>query len=362
MRSIRLLLTATFAALVLPLGISAASADPAAPVTTVSIEAAATGDLQNLCDQFSTNYNDTAPSVPLECWQPGASDPKCTTLTFPTTAGAIINDLRSKGSTGEYCLDLGFIDRNLKSTDGAGLVTAIFAKDLITWAANVGGNAVPNLSATDLTAIYECNASLINSSYSGDVTWNEVGGTSTDRIEPVLPQASSGVRAQWLLDIGVTTPGACVINGTYNGNLIPENEGDNAVFTAAGDPTGYKDVMVPYAGSAYVCQVYTKGCPDVHGTLALKNINGKGPVTSGDVLNVSGTSAFPAVYVHGEYGVTLNAGTAAAPKIPTIPINLTVLLGQGNSSGWICSSATAKADIEYFGFATTTNCGALTGQ
>jgi hypothetical protein len=79
------------------------------------------------------------------------------------------------------------------------------------------------------------------------------------------------------------------------------------------------------------------------------------------VVNVSGTSAFPARCVHGEYAVTLNAGTASAPKVSVTPIDLTKLLGQGNSAGWICGT-TAAAGIKFFGFATASNCDALTGQ
>lgn len=363
MRSLRMLLTVTLAALALLLGSGAASAAPApAASSAVSIEAAATADLQDLCAQFSTDYNSGSPTNPLSCWLPGATDPRCPTLAYPASVSQISAGLKKAAGTGvEHCIDLGFIDRNIKPSDGTGIVTAIFAKDLITWSANTGGNAVANLTDTDLDAIYTCNASLINSTDSGPVTWAEVGGTSTDRIVPVLPQTDSTTRSAWLADIGVTSPGSCVVDGTYNGNAIAENEGTYPVFTATGNPSGYKDVIVPFEGSAYVCQVFTKACPNVSGSLVLKDIDGKAPLTSADVLNVSGLSAFPATYLHGDYGLALNAGTAVAPKIPTIPIDLTKLLGQGNGSGWICG-AVAQTDLKHFGFATVSNCGALTGQ
>jgi hypothetical protein len=202
------------------------------------------------------------------------------------------------------------------------------------------------------------------------VTWNEVGGTSTDKINPVLPQASSGTRTQWLSDIGVTTLGSCVVNGTFNGNAIEENEGTNAVYTAAGNPTAYKDDLAIFSAGNYVGQAFTHASTDNVGTLQLEDIDSKAPLTSTDTINVTGLTAFPAVYIRGLYQVVLNAGTAAEPKVPTSPVSLTAFLGSTTYSstgvatytaGWICGT-TAATDIKHFGFATASNCGALTGQ
>jgi hypothetical protein len=156
---------------------------------------------------------------------------------------------------------------------------------------------------------------------------------------PVLPQSSSGTRSQWLSDIGVTTPGSCVINGSYNGTTIEENEGTNAVYTTA-DPS-YKDVFGIFSGGSDVCQVCTKKCPDDVGSLVLEDIGGKAPLTSTHTINVTGLTAFPSKYIRGLYFVTLNAGTASAPKVPTTPIDYTEFLGQGNTSGWICGTTAA---------------------
>lgn len=130
------------------------------------------------------------------------------------------------------------MSRNIKTSDGTGIASVLFAKDLITYSIYNGGNGVTNLTDAQLTAIFSCNARLLNSTYPvAPVTWNEVGaaGTDTDAIIPVLPQASSGTRQQWLADIAVTTPGTCVVNGANaSGAAIEENEGTNAEFTATG--------------------------------------------------------------------------------------------------------------------------------
>ena len=376
MRALRTVITMSVAAATLAAGAGAALADPSSSPAVTSIVAVGSDTTQFLSDQISTDYNATTPTNPFYSWDavnpstglPGdtistKNDANCS-LTRPNGSGAGIAQLQNKlkATNGtDYCVDIARASRNIQSSDGTGLTSVLFAKDLITYATNSGGNGVTNLTDTDLTAIFTCNASLISSSYSGAVKWNEVGGTSTDAIIPVLPQSSSGTRSQWLSDIGVTTPGSCVVNGTYGGNAIEENEGNNAVFTATGNPTGYKDVLGIFSGGSYVSQVYTLHSPDTHGTLLLQDIDSKAPLTSTHTINTAGLSAFPATYIRGLYYVTLNAGTASAPKVPTSPIDLTKLLGQGNTSGWICGTA-AATDIKNFGFATASNCGALTGQ
>ena len=376
MRALRTVILAGAAVAALAAGTGAALADPSSTPSVTSIVAVGSDTTQYLADQFSTDYDSTSPTSDFYSWDatnpttglPGdtietKNDANCS-ITRPNGSGAGITQLQDKLKTTngtDYCVDLSRASRNIKSSDGTGLVSVLFAKDLITYAINSGGHGVANLTDTDLTAIYECNASLINSADTGAVTWSEVGGTSTDAIVPVLPQSSSGTRQQWLSDIGVTTPGSCVVNGAYNGTTIEENEGDNAVFTAAGDPSGYQDVLGIFSAGNYVSQVYTDAIPDVHGTLQLEDIDSKAPLTSTHTINTAGLSAFPATYIRGLYFVALNAGTASAPAVPTTPINLVPFLGQGNATGWICGTA-AATDIKHYGFATASNCGALTGQ
>lgn len=376
MRALRSVIITSLAVATLAAGAGAALADPSSSPAVTSIVAVGSDTTQYLSDQFSTDYNSTSPTNPFYSWDavnpttglPGdtistKNDANCS-MTRPNGSGqgiaAVHAGLKTTNGT-DYCVDVARASRTLTTGDGSGLAQVLFAKDLITYATNSGGNGVSNLTDAQLTAIFSCNATLLSSTESGPVTWKEVGGTSTDAIIPVLPQSGSGTLATWLADIDVTTPGTCVENGAYNGTAIEENEGTNAVYTAAGNPSGYKDVLGIFSGGSYVSQVYTKKSPDNVGTLVLNDIDGKAPLTSTDTINTAGLGAFPATYQRGLYFDTRNAGTASAPKVPTSPIDLTKLLGQGNSTGWICSTA-AATDIKNYGFATASNCGALTGQ
>jgi hypothetical protein len=68
-------------------------------------------------------------------------------------------------------------------------------------------NAVP-LSKDQLNAIYACSSSTR--------TWNQVGGSSSDSIIPIIPQVGSGTRSTFLADIGNPTLGSCVVTGEEN--------------------------------------------------------------------------------------------------------------------------------------------------
>ena len=365
-----MLLSAAAAAILL-LGAGPALADPITTPPVNSLVAVSGQTLQYVCDQFSTDDNRTQPAEDFYCWDPvnpttglpgdtieTKNDTNCE-ITRPNGSGAGIAQLQKdiKTKSGVPCIDMVFSDRGLKPTDGTGLAAVLLAENLVSWASNTGGNSVTNLTDTDLTAIYTCNASLINASYSGPVTWTEVGGTSTNRIVPVLPATTSAVHARWLADLGISTPGSCVVNGTYSATSIAPNEGTNAVFTAGGNPVGYRDVIVPFEANSYACQL-AKTCPSQLGNLVLRDIDGKPPFTSTGKLNVTGTNAFPAKYIEGEYVITYNAGTAAAPRVPADEVPF---LGQGSSAGWICGT-TAQNDVQRYGFGTPSNCGALTGQ
>lgn len=390
MRALRTIVLAGVAAAALTAGIGSAMADPSSTPSETSIVAVGSDTIEFQSDQASTDYNATSPANAFYSWDAvnpstGAvgdtidtkNSPACS-IARPNGSGAGIAQLQAKLKTTdgtENCVDIARASRNIQASDGTGIVSVLFAHDLITWSANTGGNAPSGLSLTDvdLKAIYECNASLINSADSGPVKWNEVGGTSADAIIPVLPQASSGTRSQWQTDIGVPNAflGTCVVNGTFAGTTVEENEGTNAAFTSTGNPTGYKDVLFPFSGGDYVCQLDTKKCPDQHGTLALGKIDGKAPLTSANVINTAGLTAFPATYIRGLYYVALNAGGTGvngspAPAVPNganltgYHLDLTKFLGKGDNSGWICGAG--ETDTTSFGFATVANCGSLTGQ
>jgi ABC-type phosphate transport system substrate-binding protein len=84
------------------------------------------------------------------------------------------------------------------------------------------------LSIAQLKLIYNCT----------DTKWNQVGGTSTDTIIPLIPQASSGTRNTFLMDVfgdQNATPGGCV-------QTVEEN--DPTSITGASTPA---DAIAPFS-------------------------------------------------------------------------------------------------------------------
>jgi ABC-type phosphate transport system substrate-binding protein len=343
-----------------------AKADPPSGVTPQPTDIVAVGSqsTQALSDQLAADYDTTGPTYRFYSWDavnpttglPGGTimtknDTNCV-MTRPNGGLAGLAQLQLQVLThgGYPCVDIATYDGVPPSGDVTGLVGVTFGEDLVVYADNAGGNAVNDLTAADLTAIYQCDAKLISSAYpDAPVTWNEVGGTSTDAVAPVLPQAGSDIRADWLASLGLTTPGSCVINGSFGGQPIEENEGTSAVFTPAGNPAGYRDVIVPYSAGDYVGQVYTHANPVSPGGLTLGSENGVSPITSGDTLNAGDpTNSDPlGDWQHkckpcGGYG---------------IPVSYQNLLGVGDpDTGWICSAA-AISVVERLGFLPSPSCG-----
>jgi hypothetical protein len=343
-----------------------AAADPPTTVPDNAIVGVAAPTLQALADQWSADYNATNPAVPLYFWDPTGPSPikpkpGCSFITRPDGANADIAALNQNatvvGPDGKtyYCIDLALVDRAFNSATDSADVFALFARDAITWAANSGGNSVANLTPAQLTSIYSANAGSC-------VKWSDVGGTSTNAIVPVLPQAGSGTGSTFLADLGITTPGTCVVNADGS-QLIEENQGTNCAFwtgTCPPNTTANPDVIVPFSVGSYICQVDLGRCTNNVGAMQLKQINGVNP-TTGSGTSTTINPSFPPGFIRSLNAVTRYTGNAAGP-IPdgtvTGSINLRPLLGDGDSTGWICSTA-AKADVSAHGFLPAANCGAV---
>jgi ABC-type phosphate transport system substrate-binding protein len=174
-RALRTVILAGLATATLVASAGAALADPPTGVTppVTSIVSVGSDTTEFLSDQFSTDYNATSPTADYYSWDATApsgtsttinskNDTNCDNLTRPNGSGAGITQLQDKLKTttgADYCVDIARSSRNIKSSDGAGIASVLFAKDLITYAINSGGNGVTNLTDADLTAIFECNAS-----------------------------------------------------------------------------------------------------------------------------------------------------------------------------------------------------------
>lgn len=360
MRALRMVALAGAAAVALA-GILAgtAAADPASTPADNSIVAVGSDTIQALANTFSTHYNATTPANNFYSWDafPGSTTivPKagCTAINRPNGSSAGLNALNANttivsGGKTYYCLDVARSSRAWNSaTDGADVFVTI-ARDAITWSASgSSANAVATLTPAQLTSIYSANTGSC-------LKWSDVGGTSTNVIVPVLPQAGSGTRSQFLKNLGITTVGTCVTNASGS-TAIEENEGTNCAFwtgTCPPNTTANPDVIFPYSIGAYICQADLGHCPaNSPGNLVLKQVNGLLP-TSGTGTSTVINSGFYSSYFRNLYLATRYTGVTATP-IPdgtgTGSINLRPFLGDGDNTGWVCG-ATAQADVAAQGF------------
>lgn len=386
MRASRIIPLAGAVIAVLGLGVGTALADPGSTPPAQSIVAVGSDTLTPTFDQFSTDYNTTSPTYPLYSWDATGTSTSietknntaCSGITRPNGSGAGISSVSTSpsftsGTTSYKCMDLARSSRALASTDPTNMAQDVIGEDLISYSYLPGGHIPSNLTPIELTAIFSCNASLINSSF-GDtpVTENEIGGTGSDRVMPVIPQSSSGTRQTWLTtDLGLsnTAINSCVTNGAYTsgGTTTPieENEGTNPVFSASTNANS-ADVIFPYSGGDYVCYNDTAACAATQfngefnsGSLVLGDVNGLAPLTGTAPHRTINVAGFDTAFDRALYVDFVSTGTK-----PFIPSYLQALLGTGaKGTGWICtktSPATGQADITKYGFANTANCGTVT--
>ncbi|RFA10329.1 hypothetical protein B7R54_14755 [Subtercola boreus] len=97
-----------------------------------------------------------------------------------------------------------------------------FGRDAVSYA--YSGTGIDQLTKAQLTAIYNCSLTSVNGV---DVT-------------PVLPQSASGTRKFFLSAIGITTPGACVVQRG-------DAENDGTVLVNTGE-------LIPFSVASWVAQ------------------------------------------------------------------------------------------------------------
>jgi ABC-type phosphate transport system substrate-binding protein len=362
------------------------------PASKITVSAApalkdATGvgsdTIQNVLDQFSADYNVGKALTATHLWSWDATNPNtgaigdsiqvkgggCSAIARPNGSSAGITALTSSQVvSGNNCINFARSSRARGSSDPpfapGGIAFVDLAGDAVTWSAQATTNAPATLTAAQLAAIYNCT----------DTNWNQVGGKNAP-IHAFIPQSGSGTRSFFLTAIGVATPGSCVsdVNGT-----LEENEGVNPVLK---DP----DAIFPYSIGKYIAEKFHSatcfnsscnpngsglrctpsgtqdlfGCNN-HGTMVLKKINGIAPTTGtgqGTVIN----SAFPATFQRTVFEVVpYDPNTSDHIPGATNPVggvNLEQIFG---SSGFVCTNATAKADLKKYGFLVTPLCG-ITG-
>jgi ABC-type phosphate transport system substrate-binding protein len=298
-----------------------ALADPPSGTTPKATDIVGVGSntTENMLDQMSLNYDnshktgthiysfDALQNAALASGSNVVLKKGCKAIPRPNGSSAGITALAGNIKDGKnFCIDFARSSRAEKSTDPSGLSFIPLALDNISYASLAkGSNAPSNLSTHQLAEIYTCSVTK----------WNQVGGKSSATIKPLLPQPGSGTLAQFLSDIGVTTPGKCV----NEPNSLEENEGVDPIYTGS----NAKNEIVPFSAGRWLAQAYhsakcktTKcttdktgvftecqtpksgqnkfGC-DVNGVLKVNDINKTAPINgtgSKAVLNPKYTATF----------------------------------------------------------------------
>jgi hypothetical protein len=327
---------------------------------------------QSVADQFSADYNATLKGTttrPLYNWDatnpttgqaldPIVTKSGCSSIQRPDggSAGLSAMDANVKTSDGkQFCIDFARVARARSSSDPpfapGGVAFVTLAEDAITYSTQTTTDAPSNLTTTQLAGIYNCTIT----------NWSAVGGKSA-AITPVLPLTGSSLAKQFLADIGVGTPGACV------NQTAQQNDGVQSVLKGP-------QVIFPYSvakwiaqrfhsahclssgctpnGSGVVCTPVTGqdqfGC-DQHGTLKLNSINGIAPTTGTGKSTVISQGFSQTSYGNPISDVVRYDSTTT----DHIPAYLEPIFGV---SGWACTSATAKADLKNYGFLLSPLCG-----
>jgi ABC-type phosphate transport system substrate-binding protein len=369
-----------------------------------------------LFEQLAAGFDAMHPEYPVACFDSTGKSPivtkalnsSDTSCEVPRPAGSSAaiaalnaNQMDANKVSGQtiYCIDWAESHRAPNTTTFEDAFDAL-VRDGLAWSfPKVSGETSPQPAALDkaqLVAIYTCK----------DTNWKQVGGKDAP-IGVVLPQAGSDTRATWLLDLGITASsepcwqnGTVVVSGTTD--VIEENTGlsagNVAQFTTTQDfgTTCAKgcapaDDIFPYSIGDYIAQgTKTDGVGGHatavwgHGNLKLGKTDSLSGVaeaaitknSSGQpVINPAWNPDFLAVV----YGVMRNGcyvssdPTSTEVCLPsttpptggtTYPVyeavGLKAFFGTSDEGGWICSNATAEADIVSYGLTRLDICGALT--
>jgi ABC-type phosphate transport system substrate-binding protein len=339
--------------------------------STVTVESApAPGDvtgvgsdtIQNVMDAFSADYNASHTTGNLYSWD--ATNPVtaatgdnittkqgCTAIPRPNGSSAGITALTTENGTtgGHPCIDFARSSR-ARGTDPTSVTFATLAGDAVTYATQPSSNAPANLTTAQLNQIYSCAVT----------NWSQVGGKSAP-IHAFIPQTGSGTRSFFLSAIGLTNPGSCVSDAS---GTLEENEGVNPVLN-----TSKADVIFPFSVGKYLAERYHSatcfnttctansngikctpkgaqnlfGC-NTHGTMVLNEVNGTAPTTpfpltpttTKAVINAGFTSAFQRFLFE-----VLNSPEFSIPAY---------LQKYFSPTGYVCTNATAKKDLQNYGF------------
>lgn len=170
-------------------------------------------------------------------------------------SGAGINALLADTAITDPTINFARMSSNPTTTEGAmaaqngwqGLQQFVLGTEHLREAAATSSNAPAGLSAQQLVAIYQCT----------DTSWNQVGGTSADKIIPIIPQSGSGTRNTFLADLQAAnggtaiTLGACVSIGEENDPTAITSLSSTTTDPNGGtcSPNCSADAIEPFSGA-----------------------------------------------------------------------------------------------------------------
>ncbi|MFJ8582584.1 substrate-binding domain-containing protein [Micromonospora sp. NPDC093277] len=260
--------------------------------------------------------------------------PGCTAITRPNGSSAGITALQADTT---HCIDFARSSRP-KKTDGteSNLTFREFARDGLGVAVKASGSSVPaTLTTLDLFNLYGAAA-----------------GTPACNRTAYLPQPGSGTRSVFLANIGLTetTKGSCA-KDTWDNDSNPATP---EVGVQEHDPA-------PIANNANAVAPFSAGRKGAFTSVVFRNLD--------DSVRPSGLAANSTVKVDPVTGQVSTAGTAVnvydralynvfrVADLATGSTYKARLDAAFGPLGWICTNATAKADIEAAGFRRSSNCG-----
>jgi ABC-type phosphate transport system substrate-binding protein len=316
-----------------PLTVPDAAADPGRTPRAIDVVGVGADTTEVLFDRLAADHNASHRGRRLFSWRSRGSEtirPKagCRPIVRPTGSSPGMTALATRQMLpgGRPCLDFARTIRPRLPGDPAHMVFVPFATDGLTWAANQAGNAPDSLTVAQLVDILTCRAR----------TWTQVGGTSPETIQPILPVVGPGV-AHFLERLGVREVGACVRTG------VPQDQGTDSLI--AGNP----NALVWYSIAKYLAQA-EYGHDDVHGTLSLRRIDGltptvRNPATGRTEINVGQVTGVPAFLNPLMITESLVLLADRDGRLPRHLIHLFV-----GPKSWLCSNPRAQTAIADHGF------------
>lgn len=334
MRKRRLLLAigACLATVAVATGTAVADPAPAPPPypPLVGVGAQTTQELFNELCNNQPAFKDSSGNRICQSWnvepQPSnittrdpAVHPECT-IPRPTQSvsgeDALVNH--------PTCVDFARVVKDdSASRTGQNLTFIPFITDVLSYAVRSDSTVPLDLSAAELTSIYNCDPTLTFPS-------------NPNGVKPLLGVFGAGNRSFFLSKLGITDnanlvhqPGhTCIKDTDASGNPLLANDG--RVLT---DP----QQMITYSSGPWLAQV-NQVQPDIHGLSILGSINGLSPA----ILNDNSFMSRPVYNV-----------------VPTGQIGAGTLTNQTfvGSNSKVCQSSSL---FQRFGFNTVSNCGSTT--